>query len=148
MAAAKVLTPEEQIEALNKQVETLNKTVDTQEKAIKAKENLIENLNGQVEKQRADLAEKVEEIRAKDEEAEANLAIIAGYEAKLRAAQVQADGGAPVVEHEGQLYRVVVPTFHFEDRKVEASSLLTDSSLVSKLVALGSGVLEKVEAAE
>lgn len=142
---AKELTLEQQIEALTKQNEALQKTKEAQASALEVKETLIQQLQVDLEKQKVDLANKVEEIRSKDEEAEANLAIIAGYEAKLRAAAAQAEGGAPVVEHEGQLYRVISPEFHFEGKKVTAESLVTDSSLVAKLVALGAGVLEKVE---
>lgn len=120
---AKELTPEAQIEALTK-------TVEAQKQ--------------QLSKQASDLADKVEHIRALDAEAEANQAIIAGYEAKLRAAQLQAEGGAPVVEHAGDHYRVVVPQFHYEGKLVTAESLATDASLVAKLIELGSGVLEKV----
>lgn len=143
-----VETKEKALESLTKSNQALTKEVEARDKALLKKDNTIGTLEQTVEKQKRDLAEKVETIRNMAGEAEATEKVIAGYEAKLRAVQAQATGGAPVVEHKGQLYRVISPEFHFEGKKVTAESLASDASLVAKLVELGAGVLEKVEEEE
>lgn len=155
---AQELTAEEQIVALNKQVADLNTKSDQKDRTIQEQKGKLETQGqslAQVSKDRnqaakerdqanAALTEKVEEIRRLQGEAEANEQVIAGHEARLRAAEAAGDGSI-VVTHQDKLYRVLVPKFQFEGQHVKAESLASDASLVAKLVEAGSGVLELVE---
>jgi predicted RNase H-like nuclease (RuvC/YqgF family) len=148
--AQEQLTAEEQITKLQGQVADLTKTSEKQVKTI-------EQLNGKLETQGRTLAtaqeardkavsevgQKVARIRELELDAEANEQTITSLEAKVRQAEAGGDGTI-VVTHEDQLYRVVVPQFHFEGRIVKAEELASDAETVAKLVKAGSGLLEKV----
>ncbi len=88
--------------------------------------------------------------RNADLEAENQVAaeIIEDQAAKLRAAEAQGAGSAPVVTHAGKNYRVLVPQFQYKDRVVKAVSLKDDAELVAQLVKDESGLLELIEEAE
>ena len=146
------LTLEEQIAALNKQLNDLTAKSKQNETTIADQKGQLTTQGKELaaaiearDQAQRDLAEKVDTIRALESQAEANEVVIAGYEAQLRKAAAQGKGGAPVVDHEGQLYRVVVPKFAFGGKLVTAESLKTDASLVKELVQQGSGVLVLVE---
>ncbi|TPG71994.1 hypothetical protein [Hymenobacter nivis] len=148
---AKELTAEEQIAALSKQVADLNTKSDQKDRTIQEQKGKLETQGkdlAQVSKERdqanSTVSEKVDTIRRLEEEAEANEQVIAGHEARLRAAEAAGDGSI-VVSHQDKLYRVLVPKFQFEGQHVKAESLASDASLVAKLVEAGSGVLELVE---
>jgi chromosome segregation ATPase len=146
------LTLEEQIAKLNGQVTDLTTKSE-------AKDRTIAEQKGKLDSQGKELADAIQardtqfsivgqaatRIRELEQEAEANEQTIKGYETQLRTAEAAGDGSI-VVKHEEQLYRVVIPQFHFEGKVVKADALKTDATLVGKLVEAKSGVLELVEA--
>ncbi|MGI4866150.1 MAG: hypothetical protein ACRYFZ_19655 [Janthinobacterium lividum] len=170
--AKEELTLEEQIAKLNQQVTDLTskseedkRTIESQKgkldsqgkelaKATEARDKAQSKLDSQGreltkaiearEQALSAVGEKATRIRELEQEAEANEQTIQGYQQQLRAAEATGDGRT-VVTHEQQLYRVVVPQFHFEGKVVKAADLSSDATLVGKLVTAGSGVLELVE---
>lgn len=171
---AENLTPEQQIEALSKQVTDLEtksaqkdatiaeqkgqlktqgadlaKVNKERDQAVTERDKVTKERDQAVvdrDKAKKDLGDKVGLIRQLELDAEANETVIAGHEARERAAQVAAEGGTTVVTHEGQLYRVLVPQFHFAGQLVKAVDLKNNADVVAQLVETRSGVLEAVEA--
>ncbi|MDJ0367297.1 hypothetical protein QMK33_19285 [Hymenobacter sp. H14-R3] len=156
---AEALTPEQQNEALTKQVTDLKTksgqleaTIADQKgqlktqgadlaKAVKDRDQAVADRD----KAKTDLSEKVTRVRELELDAEANENVIAGHESRERAAKVAAQGGTTVVTHESQVYRVLVPQFHFEGNLVKGADLASNPALVAKLVDSRSGVLELVD---
>jgi len=86
--------------------------------------------------------------RLEKELADAN-GIISEQTEQLATAELRTAGTLPVVKHEKEQYRVLVPTFTDKTGvKHTAADLAKNSTLIAQLVAEGSGILEKVEKPE
>ena len=142
---AKEITPEQQIDALNKQIADFKRTSAQKDAEIASQKGQIASQGSEIAALKSDLAERVQEVRGLKDEAEANEQVLAAHQARLSAAEVSAKAGAPTVEHEGAHYVLVVPSFQYQGKRVTREQLQANADLVAELVTKGSGMLKKVE---
>lgn len=93
----------------------------------------------------AEIVKRNAQLEAENEVAQQ---IIEEQETRLKEANLQGADSHPVVTHEGEHYRVVLPQFQYGSKVYAAADLKNNQELVAQLVKDESGVLELIVAEE